>query len=411
MNARRLLLVAAALMMSCSQLQGQGQSAVPFLLIPSSPDANAWGHVATAVVSNNPIATITNPAQLGMFSLENHFATSLYTPKTKWLPTFGLEDLTYNVWAISAAYQLSDVLDLPFRFGIGGGYSRIRLNLGEFITTVPPFLRYNAVESSEQFSVGIGLDYFVQFGMGLNFKRISSFLGPQSEAKPSATDFGILVRASSSDIIKKAGGTPLYILEDLEPTVGVTFGYARTNLGDKPVTYPGISSASPLPRNATIGLSAELGLARTLNGALWKILAFTIAREAEDVLIGGDKKFQSGLGDIAFFRHVIEGRLSHNDPVKLHKGWQLALGEFIFLRGGSFSESPDFGNGNYTTSGFGIRMMGLFKIFAAISPSAAEDDVLSFLLRHVDVMYDHAEYTTDGPLGGTKFNALTLVIR
>lgn len=359
MNSRRLLPVAAALMMSFSPLHAQGQSALPFLLIPSSPDANAWGHVATAVVSNNPIATITNPAQLGMFSFENHIAASLYTPKTKWLPAFGLDDLTYNVWAISAAYQLSDVLDLPFRLGMGGGYSRIRLHLGEFISSVPPFVRFNAVESSEQFSVG----------------------------------------------------TPLCILEDLEPTFGITFGYARTNLGDQPVTYQGIPGTDPLPRNATIGLSAELGLVRALHGTPWKIVAFTIAREAEDVLIGGGKKFQSGLGDIAFFRHVIEGRLDHNDPAKLHKGWQLALGEFIFLRGGSFSESPGFGNRNYTTSGFGIRMMGLFKILTAISPPAAEDDVLSFLLRHIDVMYDHAEYTTDGPLGGTKFNALTLVIR
>lgn len=47
----------------------QGEAALPFLLIHSSPEGNGWGNVAVAVVSENPINTITNPAQLGWFSL------------------------------------------------------------------------------------------------------------------------------------------------------------------------------------------------------------------------------------------------------------------------------------------------------------------------------------------------------
>src|SRR5512141_1526261 len=113
--------------LSSSSLHAQGESAVPFLLIHPSPEANGWGNVGTAVVSDNPIATISNPAQLGLFSLDNYFSFSSYTPKTVWLPNFGSTDLTYNAWATNAGYNLRNALDLPFPVGIGFGYSRIDL--------------------------------------------------------------------------------------------------------------------------------------------------------------------------------------------------------------------------------------------------------------------------------------------
>ncbi|MER3524931.1 MAG: hypothetical protein C4326_13005 [Ignavibacteria bacterium] len=81
----------------------QGQAAVPFLLIHSWPEGNGWGNVAAAVVSDNPINTMSNPAHLGLFSLRGNVSASLYVPKTNWLPTLGVPDMTYHVWAMNAA--------------------------------------------------------------------------------------------------------------------------------------------------------------------------------------------------------------------------------------------------------------------------------------------------------------------
>ncbi len=406
--------------------QAQGESAVPFLLIHPSPDANAWGNVGTAVVSDNPIATIANPAQLGMFSLNGYLSASMYAPKTNWLPSFGVPDLTYDIWAVSGGYELSKDLELPFRLGVGAGYSRVFLNLGEFVQMDPNGFvlgSYRASETSEQFSVGLGTEYFLRVGIGLNFKSVHSRIGPTfastaaSEAKPTATDFGLIVQAPVFDIWQKAAGEPLYLFEDVQPLFNLTLGYARSNLGDKPVVYPGVWRGDPLPRNVTIGLSVELGLTTELQGKPWRALTFTLAREAEDLLVtrkpGGGYGFQSGLGDISFFKHVVRGKLDDDDRANLHKGWQLGLGEFVYVRGGSFSESPNFGNRNYSTSGFGIRMSGLFKLLTALSSVEGEDTILSFLLHHIDVVYDHAAYEAKhgGALDGAKFNALTVIIR
>ncbi|MBI5473992.1 MAG: hypothetical protein HY961_16770 [Ignavibacteriae bacterium] len=153
------------------------------------------------------------------------------------------------------------------------------------------------------------------------------------------------------------------------------------------------------------------------NAHTWKIATFTIAREAEDLLVirrpDGTFSYQSGLGDISFFRQVVRGDLAKTDRGSLHEGWELNLGEFVYIRGGSYAESPDFGNRNYTTQGLGIRLGGIFKAIGVTAPEAAADDTFSFLSRHVDISFDHARYKSgEGhPLNGTKFNSLSFVIR
>jgi hypothetical protein len=406
------------------QSHSQGETAVPFLLIYPSPDANGWGNVGTAVISDNPISTIANPAQLGIFSLSHYFSASSYAPKTNWLPVFGLSDLTYSVWAVQGGYDISKELSLPFPISVGAAYSRIDLNLGEFERRDANNTYLGTFESheySENISVAIGVDYFVKAGIGWNFKSIRSVLasvGPQvdgGEAKASATDFGLMIQAPLFDILKKAGTEQINLSTDIEPLFNLTFGYASSNLGNARVVYVDASRTDPLPRNVTIGLNAEIGITMNVNERPWKMFAFTLAREAEDLLVvrkpGGSFEFQSGLGDISFFDNVILGKVNSRENV--HKGWQLNFGDFIFVRGGSFSESPSFGNRNYVTSGFGIRISGLFKTMQVVSPESMENTTFAFIAKHFDFGYDHARYDAENghPLGRTTFNALTLVIR
>ncbi len=420
-------LFAFSLLFSTSH--AQGETGVPFLLIEPSPEANGRGNTGTAVISNNPIATLSNAGQLGIFSLSNYFAGSLYTPKTQWLPSFGLSDLTYSVWAANAGYNLRDALGLPFDAGIGIGYSRIDLNLGTFIRTNEngqEIGAFDAYEKSEQFSMGFGADYFLRIGVGLNFKNIRSKLSPFSasellgsgDAKATAIDFGLMVQAPIVDILKRAGTESLDIYPGIEPLFNITFGYARGNMSDQVINYGADPRfADPLPRNAAIGFSVDFGFVANLNAQSWKIITFTVAREAQDVLVRrhpyGTFSYQSGLGDISFFKHVVRGELSKTDRASLHEGWELNLCEFVCIRGGSFAQSPDFGNRNYTTQGLGIRLGGIFKAIGVTAPEAAADDMFLFITKHVDISFDHAEYKTSNghPLSGTKFSSISVMIR
>ena len=160
----------------------QGESGVPFLLISPDPAANGWGEISTAVVSDNPMATIFNPGQLGLFSLDSYFSAGTYVPKTQWLPGFHQSDLTYDVTAVNAGVNLARQFDLDLPISLGIGYSRVYLDLGTFIRTSTsgpqPLATFNAHEKAEAFSVAVGIDYFVRLGVGMSFNNIVSVLSP-----------------------------------------------------------------------------------------------------------------------------------------------------------------------------------------------------------------------------------------
>jgi len=71
-------------------------TAVPFLLINSSPDANGQGCTSISRISDDPYAINFNPAHLGLSSTQTNAMFSFYPTKTLWLPGLGLEDLTFN---------------------------------------------------------------------------------------------------------------------------------------------------------------------------------------------------------------------------------------------------------------------------------------------------------------------------
>ncbi|MBX2992533.1 MAG: hypothetical protein KF749_15380 [Bacteroidetes bacterium] len=404
-------------------LHAQGETAVPFLLISPSPSANGMGNINTAIVSSDPTTTIINPAQLGMFGLNNFLAVSTFSNKTALLPRFEISDLTYDVWAINAGYNLRELLDAPFPIGIGFGYSKINLNLGTFIRTNPSGLiigKFRAAEQANQFSVAFGAEYFVRVGLGWNFKRVVSDLGSTStggfgRAEPKANDFGLLLQAPVMDILKKAGVDNISLAPGIEPVADLTFGYTRNNVSSRPVTYANLTESDPMPRSTTIGISTEIGVKMRTESTDLRLLTFTLARGAEDLLVfrnqDGTFGYQSGLGDISFFKHVIGGRLSDNERPNIHKGWQLNFSEIVYLRGGSFTESPNFGARNFSTSGFGLRLGGLLKLIGAIIPVLSDEPVFSFIAHHVDFGYDHAEYNNHEVLGGTTFNSITFVVR
>ena len=402
-------------------LYSQGESALPFLLITSSPEGNGMAGISASVLTDNAMASIANPGQLGLQSLTNFLSASTYAPKTQWLPAFQVSDLTYLASSVNVGVNLRRVIPLPIPISVGLGYSHVFLNLGKFVETVgdpTPGTTYDTYEQSDGYTLGLGVDYFIRAGIGFTAKNVKSILGPPSSAirvgtaEVSTTDFGTIVQVPTVAIISKLHGGPVTLFPNVEPIFDITLGYARSNLGDKDVEYSGIGRGGPLPRTATIGLSWKAGLISHAVSQGWEIFSVTIAREALDVLVGtsaaGSWSYQNGLGDLQVFDNLILGK--SNQEVWLRKGFQIGLGEILMFRIGSLRAPFHL---NLDTDGYSLRLGGVFKLFVATSTGEFSAPILNFIIHHIDFQYDHASETQldGGPRSGTTYSALNLIIK
>ena len=54
--------------------------------MPKSLSANGLGGISGSILSDDPVAVMDNPGQLGAFSVNNYFSASAYAPRVNWLP-------------------------------------------------------------------------------------------------------------------------------------------------------------------------------------------------------------------------------------------------------------------------------------------------------------------------------------
>jgi hypothetical protein len=414
--------IVALTLTSLSSARAQGATAMPFLLISSSVEGNGMGGITASVSTDNAMSVIANPGQLGLLSMKSLITAGAYTEKTLWLPQFNQSGLTYNASAVNVGVKLNRLVPLPVPVSLGLGYSRIFFDLGTFIRTgsggPEPIGYFESTEKSENFSIGLGLQYLVKLGLGVNLKSVESSLSPlgteqeagAGTANPFALDYGMMLVVPVTDVISEALAEPLEPLPKLTPQLDITLGYARSNLGDE-VSYIDPSQRDPLPRNATLGLSVDMGVVTKALSSDWKIVSFTWARQVEDLLVkryaGGGFEYQGWFGDVKPFDNLILGKWGGN--VELRKGWQFEVGEIVSVRGGSFTGT---GLLSYETSGYSVRLSGFLKLIEAINRAAVSDTWLGFVRDHFDLQYHSSSYgESTSPISGTSFKGLNLVVR
>ena len=406
----------------CATVQMVGAQEI--MDIQTSAEANGMAGIASSLPSDEAAATIANPAQLGIFSLEGILNASTYAAKASWLGSNNL-----NVTALNVGIKSSDFFDFPFQFSVGAGYSRTFLGLGSIIWMsgngnirglLPEW------EKQENYTIGVGVDWFVKLGFGYNFKTlnadvpISDSSGYRSSvANTNAHDYGAMVQIPAADIVSYFADQPLTISPKLKPVLNINIGYARRNIGDY-LFIPGAileSSYQSLPRTATLGLNFDLGIKTVVENREWTFFSFIWAREAEDQLLlnlplaspAGNSSFEfqykSGLGNIEPIDNLILGRTY--GKVDLRKGWQVQLADFLFVRGGKF-EGIGY---SYSTFGTSVKLNGLLKLLAAFDMVNINSGTFAFLVDHLDLQYDYSRYSTGAPLNGTTFKAINLVIK
>src|SRR6267143_145050 len=408
----------------------QGEAAVPFLLISPYAESNAMGLSSVSTFTDDPLAALDKPAHLGMQSLRNYFSSGYNYNKL--LPGFQQSDLWYRTFAFNAGINLKKLWGIEPELGIGAAYSRIRENLGDFIVTGPdptPLGTYTAYETSDQYTLSIGINYWIKASEGITFKHIYSNLFPpgggiqQMPAKNPTVDsydYGFLFDVPIVEVASRISQEPIMISGHWAPLFNLRLGFAKNNLGNKGVTYFDLIQPDPLPRYARIGIGFNLGVRYSDEKVDIQPVSFKWTIEANDILVrrypalidsssqmvlrDASWEYQTGLGDINFFDEVILGR--GNPQTIKKKGWELTFGGLFSLRGGRFEEDPNHGNRHFSTSGWGFRTSGITKWIGS-------ENVFGFILNHVDIRYDHSDLTTDEvdhPLSGTTFDSVQILV-
>ncbi len=271
----------------------QTNPGVKFLLTTSSPGGNGMGGIMPPTSEGNPMVMLSNPAQLGLSSLHSFLGGGYsYASPTETSPQN--PEMVYTVTAFDAGLDFNRVMSLPFRLGLGIGYSHINFDHGEVISWWPLTAQGGShpQEYSNNWSVGLGVEYIVRMGIGYTHKSVVSDLmypliqGISSPvARPSTYDLGMVAVLPVVQALRQSIGFDPILWNSLAPQLDIGVSYARRNLGDDRVTNVDGSPRDPLPRDLAIGLSARIGIMAPSPDGQWEVASLTAGRQAEDNLV------------------------------------------------------------------------------------------------------------------------------
>ncbi|MFO7525794.1 MAG: hypothetical protein R6W68_10095 [Ignavibacteriaceae bacterium] len=390
----------------------QGEAAVPFLLLQPSPSLSAMGQTGTALPTDDPFGFIWNPAQLGYTSQHNNLSFIFYPSKLEWLPTFNL-GLEIKGSAFNAGYNFKDLINFPLSVGLG--YSYTELNFGEYLRTSGSGASLSGSFYSKDYyhaySLGLGIDYFVQLNAGITFKHITSILSDpptqpeigEGKAEPSVIDFGLIINVPLLNLVYKNLRLELKNDLNLIPEFNFSLGYSKSNIGDE-VSYVVPDQADPLPRLDRIGYGISTGIDLISDNFQLNTFNFALTVEADDILIRKDASgwfYQSTLSDLRFWKNLINIESTNN--IVSHIGLKFDFFETLTLYKGHFSgRNID----ERKTNGYEIKASGLFKLWALW----ANDPITDFLSNHFDLKYYNTTFFADHYFE-TKMTGLAFYIK
>ncbi len=381
-----------------------------FLLISSSPQANAMGETYGNIVGKDPMATLFNPASLGLLAQNHYFATSYLSPKVNWLPAF-TSDMNYFCRSTALGINLKNIIGLPISYGISFNY--IRLNLGEQVITgeygTEPLEYFSSWEEARSTTMAFALDYYVKASFGYTHKTITSNLDPIGAAEINAHDLGFILKVPVVELADKFQLLKTEKLLPFRPYFIPGFYYSLTNIGDK-VSYIDPAQADPLPRNVSLGINLETGINFKIRDFGVSLFSFNWSREADDLLIktysNKPSEYVSGFKDIKFWDNIILGK--SNDKIISKKGWQFEFGNFYSTRHGKYEDIE--GKVIFKSEGYKINFLQPLKILLFLANAETNNNFVNKLIMSLNFEYHYSKFKTseDHPLYNTKFNGYVI---
>ncbi len=407
---RRFIFCLLFLITFSSSVFAVSEATLLFLLISPSPQANAMGQTYGNVLGDDPMATLFNPANVGLMAQNYYFASSFNSPEIEWLPSFA-GDLNFHCNSFTAGINLKDVIGIPVSYGIG--YNFRRFDIGEQIITgedsPEPLGYFDSWDESRDLSMSFAVDYILRASIGYNHKNIKSNLAPGALVETNAYDLGFILKIPVIELAERFALINTEHLFAMKPYFVPGLYYSVTNIGDK-VAYIDASQADPIPRNTSVGMNIDTGLKFNFKNNLIDLFSFRWAREADDLLIethtNKPSEYVNGLKDISFWNTILLGKA--NEKAITKKGWQYDFANIFSLRRGRYDDIE--GKVMYKTRGYGINFLQPLKLLIALKEPVATDNFLLKLFMNLNVEQHYSEI--DGieghPLDNTKFNSYVI---
>jgi long-subunit fatty acid transport protein len=239
----RLMLVSMMFIALPKATYGQGEAAVPFLLL--APDSRAGGiGESGSGLADNSAAIFWNPAGIAFLT-----GTELSITHSNWLPQFNL-DLFYDYLTYR---QYVEELDGSVTASI------TYMNFGEFVYTGED--SPDPLGTFRSFDAAVTLGYATKlsqdWGLGFNFRIIHSRLSG-SNIKVGAQE-GKGVATSVSFDIAAMWRPEKFVIPLIDEDIGNRFsiGMNLSNLGPK-IYYINQAQADPIPTNFRLGFAYKL---------------------------------------------------------------------------------------------------------------------------------------------------------
>lgn len=331
------LIFIAVLVIFSVNVFGQGESAVPFLLIAPGARAGAMGEAGVAY-ANDATAVFWNPAGLAFqySDPEIDAPREISLMHSKWLPQFNFSDLWYDYMA--GRFYVEGL-------GMFGG-SITYMNLGENVQTNNNGDEIGRFDSYEYAITGSYSTKLKQnLGIGVNLKFIHSHLTPSDLQVDAETTDGT---GTSFAVDVGVMWIPAYDFFQNR----FSFGANLANFGPK-ITYNDKAQADPLPTNLRVGVAYKI-----LDSEFNRL---TVVYDMNRMLVYRDSTESDNVLKAAFYSAWFKGSLSERLRRFTHSiGLEYWYGNLIALRTGYFYEDENYGARKFATFGGGLE----YSIFA-----------------------------------------------
>ncbi len=330
-----------SLMMICvtKLTYGQGEAAVPFLLLAPDSRAGAMGETGTGLADNSS-AIFWNPAGIAFLTGQEVSITH-----SNWLPQFKLDlfydYLTYRNYIESIQGSVTSSITY--------------MNYGEFVRTSAdgpdPIGTFRAFDAA--FTLGYSTKLSSDWGLGLNFRIIHSHLADQPTEQEKGSGIATSVSFDVGAMWRPSEFYIPYLEEDLSNRFSI--GMNLSNIGPK-IFYIDKAQADPIPTNLRLGFATVL-MKDEFNSLTWTLdFSKLLVNKTTDTL---------GTSVDPVYRAIFTSWT--NKPFKEElrdivssTGFEYWYGNmkdgFMFsVRGGLFYEDPAYGNRKFMTIGSGIR--------------------------------------------------------
>jgi len=397
---KRTLITFALVSLFMTPAFSQSSTGGIFLLIPTSAALNGMGELGVGLPYDQPDAAFFNPANgiygtrgVGIYATEHH---------ERWLP--GLADdmsLDYKFLGVSLIpekYPFQLVLHHQRTF-LDAGEQTYTNSEGHVIGTFSTWFSVNAYTLAGCYTRQTG-PVLWDVSAGFSSKRVVQHLADDEFVDPGGKgtayntfyDGGFLLSAQWEHSLNSGA------LLKLRPGLGVSI----MNMGDN-IKF---GQEDPSPRLARAGFSLGGELTSASYGPM---IAFEWGHAASDILAkprypGDPITYQSGLGDINIYDHVIRGKNDHT--VEVSQGRSFTMLDFYTYREGERG-GPGFPR-PIPESGYGLNSRGFLRLVNRFVNLPA----LDMINRHFTLRYDFSRWTTgeNEPLVGTEFKAFTVTL-